>query len=38
LLQRLGISHRRVKDGEADDDGLDEKKDGVEFVIALISV
>ena len=35
LLPR--ISHQRVKDGEADDDGLDEKEDGVEFVIALIA-
>ena len=30
-------SHERLKNEEADDDGLDEKEDGVELMIALVT-
>ena len=33
---RLLRSHKRMKNGEADDNGLGEKEDGVELMIALV--
>jgi hypothetical protein len=33
---RLLRLHKRMKNGEADDNGLDEKKDGVKLMIALV--
>jgi hypothetical protein len=35
-MQRPRISHQRVRDYEAHGDRLDEKEDGVEFVVTLI--
>ena len=29
--------HKRMKNGEADDNGLDEKEDGVKLMIALVA-
>jgi len=33
---RLLRLHKRMKNGEADDNGLDEKEDGVKLMIALV--